>query len=167
MFKKYVNRMTAGAEARESYPLYERVSDYVFNMSALTRREARRMWRDSIKEAWCNRCAYCGKPPIDNASLTIDHVRPKCKGGEDRTSNVIPACSSCNSEKGSEDWLEWYGKQSFYSVYNEWRIRQWLRSNMADFGQWDEQDAKIVDEYACKLLGKWPDGYLGNPCVDI
>lgn len=143
---------------RGFYPPYERISDYMFNMSALTRREARHMWRNSIKEAWCNRCAYCGHPPIDNASLTIDHIKPKCRGGEDRTSNVIPACAECNSSKGSRDWLEWYSDQSFYSVYGEWRIRQWLRSDMSDFGEWDESDARIIDQYVDKLFGVWPEG---------
>lgn len=152
--------MAALGSGGEFHPLYERISDYVFNMSALTRREARRMWRDSIKEAWCNRCAYCGHPPIDNASLTIDHIRPKCKGGEDRTSNVIPACAQCNSNKGSSNWVEWYRDQPFYSVYGEWRIRQWLRSGMADFGEWDESDAKKVDQYADNLFGGWPEGSL-------
>ena len=55
---------------RPHLPLYERISDYLFNMTALTRREARQQWRDSIKEAWNNRCAYCGQPPIDDDSLT-------------------------------------------------------------------------------------------------
>ena len=50
-------------------------------MTALTRREARQQWRNSIKEAWNNRCAYCGKPPIDDESITIDHVAPRSKGG--------------------------------------------------------------------------------------
>ena len=88
-------------------PVYERISDYLFNMTALTRREARQQWRNSIKEAWNNRCAYCGKPPIDDESITIDHVRPKSKGGEDRTSNCIPACTECNQNKSSQDWVAW------------------------------------------------------------
>lgn len=139
-----------------AWPLYERLTDYLFNMSALTRREARQQWRDSIKSAWNNCCAYCGQPPIDDSSLTIDHVKPKSKGGEDRTSNVIPACKECNSRKGSENWLAWYRMQSFYTVYGEWRIRQWLKSGEADFGPWDEEDSKVIDMYATKIFGEWP-----------
>lgn len=137
-------------------PLYERISDYLFNMSALTRREAKQQWRQSIKDAWANRCAYCGNPPIDDASLTIDHVRPKSKGGEDRTSNVIPACKCCNNRKGSEEWVAWYRLQPFYSIESEWRIRQWLSGHQHNFSFYDEEDAKVIDEYATKLLGEWP-----------
>lgn len=138
------------------FPLYENISDYLFNMSALTRREARQQWRASIKEAWNNRCAYCGKPPIDDKSLTIDHVRPRSKGGEDKTSNVIPACAECNQSKSSRDWMEWFRRQEFYTPEAEWRIRQWLKRGCADFGPYDEEDAKVVEEYANKILGGWP-----------
>lgn len=150
--------MLARSSNRDNCPLYERSSDYLFNMSALTRKEARRIWRESIKDAWANRCAYCGKPPIDDSSLTIDHIKPRCKGGEDRTSNVIPACCSCNSDKGSTDWIAWYKKQDFYTIQGEWRIRQWLRSGLADFGIWDEEDSKKVELYASQLFNEWPKG---------
>lgn len=152
--------MSGSLVSREIWPLYERSSDYLYNMSALTSKQARQQWRDSIKQAWNNCCAYCSKPPIDDASLTIDHVKPKCKGGEDRTSNVIPACQQCNADKGSKNWLEWYRLQPFYSLYGEWRIRQWLKSGRAEMGPWDEEDAKIVDAYASDLFGEWPEGIV-------
>ena len=139
-------------------PVYERVSDYLHNMTALTRGEARRQWRQAIKDAWDQRCAYCGKPPIDDESLTIDHVRPKSRGGEDRTSNVIPACRECNQDKSSQDWVAWFRMQEFYTIESEWRIRQWLSGGIHDFAQFDEEDARIVDEYANKVMGNWPTG---------
>ena len=39
----------------------------------------------SIKEAWENKCAYCDSPPISDESLTIDHVKPRSRGGQDCT----------------------------------------------------------------------------------
>lgn len=146
-------------DARAYLPLYERVSDYLFNMTALTRREARQQWRQSIKDAWNNRCAYCGKPPIDDDSLTeltIDHVRPKSRGGEDRTSNVIPACACCNQAKSSQDWVAWFRMQPFYTIEAEWRIRQWLHDGRTDFGSYDQEDARKVDEYINSLGVEWP-----------
>lgn len=139
-------------------PVYERISDYLFNMTALTRREARQQWRASIKEAWDNRCAYCGRPPIDDESLTIDHVRPKSRGGEDRTSNVIPACSECNQAKSSTDWVAWFRMQDFYTIEAEWRIRQWLSQGSSSFGRYDEEDAKKLDDYINSIPLDWPTG---------
>lgn len=115
-----------GSSVRGFDPLHQHISDYLFDMSALTRKEAKKLWRDSIKQAWNNCCAYCGKPPIDDLSLTIDHIRPKSKGGHDCTSNVTPACLECNHSKGSTDWLEWYRIQPFYSELREYKIRKWL-----------------------------------------
>lgn len=142
-------------------PVYERVSDYLYNMSALTRGEARRQWRQAIKDAWNNRCAYCGSTPIVDESLTeltIDHVRPKSKGGEDRTTNCIPACQRCNQQKSSEDWVAWFRMQPFYTITAEFRIRQWLSGGINDFGPYSEEDSKIVDDFINSLNLAWPTG---------
>jgi hypothetical protein len=147
--------------SQDHAPVYERISDYLFNMSALTRREARQQWRSAIKECWGNRCAYCGATPIVDESLTdltIDHVRPKSSGGEDRTSNCIPACQKCNQDKSSQEWVAWFRMQPFYTIESEWRIRQWLSRGISHFGPYDEEDSKIVDDYANKIMGQWPQG---------
>lgn len=84
------------------------------------------MWRRAIKEAWGNRCAYCGATPIDDKSLTIDHVKPKASGGEDRTTNCIPACRRCNKDKGAQSVWDWYRRTDFYEAWREVEIRHWL-----------------------------------------
>ena len=108
----------------------EKFRDYLYNLEAMTRKEAKHLWRQSIKEAWSNRCAYCGQPPIDDKSLTVDHVKPKAKGGEDRTSNCVPACKRCNHSKGSEEWLSWFFRQSFYSDQAVRRIQIWIEEGL-------------------------------------
>lgn len=108
----------------------ERVRDYLYNLEAMTRKEAKHLWRQSIKDAWNNCCAYCGEPPIDDKSLTVDHVKPKAKGGEDRTSNCVPACKRCNHSKGSEDWMQWFSRQSFYSEKAVRRIKIWIEEGL-------------------------------------
>jgi 5-methylcytosine-specific restriction endonuclease McrA len=97
-------------------------------MEALTGKEARIKWKQSIKDSWNNCCAYCGKPPIDDSSLTLDHVKAKCKGGEDLTANIVPADKICNLSKGSSDWRTWFRKQIFYDVSKELRIDHWLKT---------------------------------------
>ena len=142
--------------SQDYLPVYERVSDYLHNMSALTRGEARRQWRQSIKDAWNNRCAYCGKPPIDDDSLTVDHVRPKSCGGEDKTSNCIPACRECNQDKSSQEWAAWYRLQPFYSIAAEWRIQQWLQGGIQGFGEYSEEDSKLLDDFLNTIELEWP-----------
>jgi len=121
-------------------PLHERPSDYVFDMTTLNSGEARRLWRAAIKEAWDNRCAYCGATPIEDQSLTIDHVKPRSKGGQDCTSNVIPACRSCNQEKGSDEWISWFRMQPFYTISAELRIKEWLKT-----GEVPAQESSTAD----------------------
>jgi 5-methylcytosine-specific restriction endonuclease McrA len=44
-----------------------------------------------------HKCQYCGS----TRRLTIDHVIPKSRGGEDTWENMVVACSSCNTRKGN------------------------------------------------------------------
>jgi 5-methylcytosine-specific restriction endonuclease McrA len=44
-----------------------------------------------------NSCQYCGS----TTRLTIDHVLPRSKGGDDSWENLVVACSSCNTKKGN------------------------------------------------------------------
>lgn len=119
-------------------------SQLLFEMVAMNSGEAKRLWKKAIKEAWDDRCAYCGRPPIDEKSLTIDHVRPRSRGGEDRTTNCIPACKRCNHAKGSEEWVGWYRLQPFYSLESEIRIRHWLDTgHVMDFN--DDETVEWFD----------------------
>jgi 5-methylcytosine-specific restriction endonuclease McrA len=47
-----------------------------------------------------NLCMYCGKEMPD-FELTRDHVKPVSRGGQNRWSNVVTACRTCNTRKGS------------------------------------------------------------------
>lgn len=102
---------------------------YLADMECLTSGEAKRRWRKAIKEAWDNRCCFCGQPPISDKSLTIDHLRPRSKGGEDVSHNCLPACLEHNQSKGSSDWQPWFRSQDFYSLEREARIIFWLKQS--------------------------------------
>lgn len=43
-------------------------------------------------------CQYCGSK---NLALTIDHILPKSRGGEDTWENLVTACFKCNNLKGN------------------------------------------------------------------
>lgn len=40
-------------------------------------------------------CAYCG----EQVALTIDHVVPLSRGGQNTLNNIVPACGKCNRKK--------------------------------------------------------------------
>lgn len=60
-----------------------------------------RKWsaRKRIWEITGGYCAYCHNP-LDSA-FEVDHVVPRFLGGPDRKINMLPACYSCNIQKGA------------------------------------------------------------------
>jgi len=82
-------------------PLLPTPDYYLHNLITMTSSESKRLWRRAIKEHFNCQCVYCGGT-YELQQLTIDHVRPKCRGGRDETANVVPSCRRCNQEKGSK-----------------------------------------------------------------
>lgn len=53
-------------------------------------------------------CVYCETDfKNEKRALTIDHVHPKSKGGEDSFENCVTACLQCNWEKDDLTIEEW------------------------------------------------------------
>jgi hypothetical protein len=55
--------------------LYTSPKGYLYNLHTSSAQEARRLWKNSIKEKWDNKCAYCDS----EEKLTIDHIIPQSK----------------------------------------------------------------------------------------
>jgi 5-methylcytosine-specific restriction endonuclease McrA len=49
------------------------------------------------------RCVYCGRDlhGVGPQDLTLDHVRPWSKGGENVPENLVTACRHCNCARGA------------------------------------------------------------------
>lgn len=62
-----------------------------------------REWKKEKEEP--NKCIYCGA----ERSLTVEHILPRCCGGEDAPENVVMVCKSCNSSKGGKRLYEYGG----------------------------------------------------------
>ena len=103
--------------------LYNSSSDYLFNLQATSSSDAKRMWRQSIKEKWNHKCAYCESTEY----LTIDHIIPQCKGGSDLLTNVVCCCRFCNNSKSHIDWEEWYYNQDFFTEEKYDAIIKWMK----------------------------------------
>lgn len=46
------------------------------------------------------RCVYCGEL-FPEPQLTLDHVEPRMRGGDQSEGNLVAACRPCNALKGS------------------------------------------------------------------
>lgn len=104
-------------------PLYSTSEELLFNLEATTSSEAKRKWRQSIKEKWNYQCAYCGS----EENLTLDHITPRSKGGSDRLTNILCACKECNNSKNHQIWYDWYMGQSFFTTERLSAIIEWQK----------------------------------------
>lgn len=60
-------------------------------------------WRQEAFDKFGRLCAYgCGR-----AANALDHVSPVARGGKSMPSNLVPACTSCNSSKNASDPQPW------------------------------------------------------------
>lgn len=57
-----------------------------------------RALRQSVHDRSKGRCHYCGR---QKRLLTVDHVVPLSRGGTWHITNLVGACSECNSLKGN------------------------------------------------------------------
>ena len=56
--------------------------------------------RNKVRRRSGFRCEFCGISETDSGGeLTIDHFRPKSKGGDDSSENLIYSCIRCNQYK--------------------------------------------------------------------
>src|SRR5882724_10424490 len=57
--------------------------------------------RETLRRRFQFRCGYCGVRERDvGAELTVDHFRPRSKGGLDEPENWVYSCHACNEFKG-------------------------------------------------------------------
>jgi 5-methylcytosine-specific restriction endonuclease McrA len=99
--------------------------DYIDEeLGFVDKHQAKASFRDQILKKWGYKCAYC-REHLDKTG-TLDHVRPKSKGGQTSVSNLIAACSNCNMRKSSNDWKDWFRMQEFWRPHLEDAICCWL-----------------------------------------
>jgi 5-methylcytosine-specific restriction endonuclease McrA len=84
-----------------------------------------------LKEEWNYECAYCGIKER-HKELTLDHIIPIKKGGDDSYSNLIPACRSCNLSKGHSGVRQWYFDHEEYSTERWLKIKNHMNRKTED-----------------------------------
>ena len=91
------NRVLRSARAEFPVPSVIRRREYI---NIRRRREASGMKRLRIYIRDKYRCQYCGeKKPVSD--LTLDHILPRSRGGDNSPVNVVTACVPCNGRKGN------------------------------------------------------------------
>jgi 5-methylcytosine-specific restriction endonuclease McrA len=60
-------------------------------------------------------CQYCGCK--EREQLTLDHIHPKSRGGEDSWDNCTTACLKCNTKKGDKSLEDLGWKRPKTGIY--------------------------------------------------
>jgi hypothetical protein len=76
-----------------------------------------------IKQA--THCLYCGAAFGPTCKPTLDHLIPIKKGGSHSAANVVVCCLTCNSRKGSLDYLDWI--ESIREPYRKKAVAAWRK----------------------------------------
>ena len=58
--------------------------------------------RPQVRERFQARCGYCGvHEDAVGSTLTVDHYRPRGRGGTSEADNLVYCCARCNEYKGA------------------------------------------------------------------
>jgi len=85
--------------ARAEFPVPSVIRRRVY-INVRRRREASGMKRMRIYMRDKYRCQYCGVKKSVN-QLTLDHIQPRSRGGDNSPVNIVTACVECNNRKGN------------------------------------------------------------------
>lgn len=91
------------------------------NLDFARKKQIIRSFREGIYQSFNYQCVYCG-----SKAESLDHAKPKAKGGETVASNLLPSCLPCNRDKGSQDLFDWYRNRKHWTIEREIAIAAWL-----------------------------------------
>lgn len=63
-------------------------------------------------------CVYCGTylHGCRPSEITLDHLRPRSKGGTNNSRNLVTACRSCNSKRIDKPWRVFAGPEAIHRI---------------------------------------------------
>ena len=84
-------------------------------------------------------CWYCGSAE----NLSVDHIIARERGGTDSGENLIYACRTCNSSKGSKDLMAWMASRGQFPPL--FLLRRYLKQAIHYARQHGLIDVPLVD----------------------
>jgi CRISPR/Cas system Type II protein with McrA/HNH and RuvC-like nuclease domain len=94
-------------------------------------RQHKAYMKKCLIEEWNNECAYCGYKQ-KHRELTIDHVVPLSKGGDDSYENQVPCCRTCNLSKNHKAVRQWYFDSEHYTTERWLKIKNHMNKEHPD-----------------------------------
>lgn len=87
-------------------------------------------------------CCYCGNTTTKK-NRTIEHLKPRSKGGNDTPLNCVCACKTCNHQRGNVD-LDVYMKKRGLSTLKNKKMSKLVLKDLSDFTLPDTKPNKPI-----------------------
>jgi 5-methylcytosine-specific restriction endonuclease McrA len=55
-------------------------------------------------------CCFCERP-LTRQEATLEHIRPRSRGGSSEIENLTLSCQPCNSERGDQGFEKFRGRK--------------------------------------------------------
>jgi hypothetical protein len=65
-------------------------------------------------------------------ATSLDHIVPRFRSGSSNRNNLVPACRSCNANKGSQDMEHWYKQQDFFDDLKLVKLVEWSQQDLSE-----------------------------------
>jgi len=91
------DRVLRSAQSEFPVPSVIRRRDYI-NIRRRLEQSGMKRLRIYIRDKF--RCQYCGEKKVVS-ELTLDHIMPRSRGGDNSPINIVTACLKCNNRKGN------------------------------------------------------------------
>ena len=65
-------------------------------------------------------------------ATSLDHIVPRFRSGSSNRNNLVPACRSCNSNKGSQNMEDWYKQQDFFDDLKLVKLVEWSQQDLSE-----------------------------------
>ena len=80
-------------------------------------------------------CAYSGESLSNKNIRTVDHIMPLSEGGLNEIWNCVPMYRPYNTSKHTNDMLDWYKKQPYFSEERLQKIYEWIEYAYEKWGK--------------------------------
>lgn len=139
MYKNQIETREYRIQYRKDHP--EQMKEYTKKKTMNSTHKITKNEWESCKKYFNYECAYCGLPITEHyyvyrgkEKLGDFHKEHVIHNGSNDLSNCVPSCKSCNSQKHTSDFEEWYNKNNL--LYSEGRynkIKQWLECDYKQY----------------------------------